>query len=147
MFDLSWTEILLIGVAAIIFIGPKELPGALRALGRWMGKARAMAREFQSNVDDMIRESEIADLKKEVMKIESGEFAREIEKTVDPQGELSAALAPPDFSPAEPTAPPATPPVAPVDAPPAAQALPAAPPAAPPAPLPEAPPAARDATG
>ena len=69
MFDLSWSELLLIAVVAIVFIGPKELPGALRALGRWAGKARAMAREFQNNIDDMIRDSEIDEIRKEVNKI------------------------------------------------------------------------------
>ena len=78
MFDLSWTELLVIAVVAIIFIGPKELPAALRTLGRWAGKARGMAREFQNSVDDMIRESELDELRKEVRKIESGEYEREM---------------------------------------------------------------------
>ena len=99
MFDLSWSELLLIAVVAIVFIGPKELPGALRALGRWAGKARAMAREFQNNIDDMIRDSEIDEIRKEVNKIESGELAREIEQTVDPKGEIGKALEPPDVAP------------------------------------------------
>ena len=99
MFDLSWSELLLIAVVAIVFIGPKELPGALRALGRWAGKARAMAREFQNNIDDMIRDSEIDEIRKEVNKIESGELAREIEQTIDPKGEIGKALEPPDVAP------------------------------------------------
>lgn len=98
MFDLSWTELLLIAVVAIIFIGPKELPAALRTLGRWAGKARGMAREFQNSVDDMIRESELDELRKEVRKIESGEYEREIEKTLDPKGEIGEALQAPDIS-------------------------------------------------
>jgi len=121
MFDLSWTELLLIAVVAIIFIGPKELPAALRALGRWAGKARGMAREFQNSVDDMIRESELDELRKEVRKIESGEFEREIEKTLDPKGEISEALQAPNIS-----GPPATPPPTP-DASPAASTAPPAP--------------------
>ncbi|MBI3706097.1 MAG: twin-arginine translocase subunit TatB [Proteobacteria bacterium] len=98
MLDFSWGQIVLVGAAALIFIGPKELPGALRTLGQWMGKARAMAREFQGNIDEMIRESELDQLKKEVQKIESGELAREIEQTIDPKGEMSKALAAPDIS-------------------------------------------------
>ncbi len=66
MFDLSWTEILIIGVVALIAIGPKELPGALRALGHWMGKVRRMASEFQDQFRDAMREAEVADLKKQV---------------------------------------------------------------------------------
>ena len=52
MFDLSWTELLVLGVVALIAIGPKELPGALRALGHWMGKVRRMASEFQSQFNE-----------------------------------------------------------------------------------------------
>ena len=66
MFDLSWSELLLIGVVALIFIGPKELPGVLRTLGQWMSKIRRMASEFQNQFHDAMREAELADLKKEV---------------------------------------------------------------------------------
>ncbi len=96
MFDLSWSEILVIGAAAIIFIGPKELPGALRTLGQWTGRARALAREFQNSVDDMIREAELdkikTDIKTEVDKLGAGDLKQTIEKAVDPEGEISAAL-------------------------------------------------------
>ncbi len=92
MFDLSWSEILVIGTAAIIFIGPKELPGALRTLGQWTAKARALAREFQTSVDDMIRESELEKIKTEVDKLGSGDLQRQIERTVDPEGEITKAL-------------------------------------------------------
>jgi sec-independent protein translocase protein TatB len=66
MFDFSWSEILLIGVVALIFIGPKELPGVLRTLGQWMSKVRRMAGDFQNQFHDAMREAELADLKKEV---------------------------------------------------------------------------------
>lgn len=66
MFDFSWSEILLIGIVALVVIGPKELPGVLRTLGQWMGKVRRMAGEFQSQFQDAMREAELADLKKEV---------------------------------------------------------------------------------
>jgi sec-independent protein translocase protein TatB len=66
MFDFSWSEILLIGVVALIFIGPKELPGVLRTLGQWMSKIRRMAGDFQNQFHDAMREAELADLKKEV---------------------------------------------------------------------------------
>lgn len=102
MFDLSWTEILVIGTAAIIFIGPKELPGALKTLGQWAAKARSLAREFQNNVDDMIRESELDKIKSQVDQfgnnLGSGDITRSIEQTVDPKGEISKAFTPPDFS-------------------------------------------------
>jgi sec-independent protein translocase protein TatB len=98
MFDLSWTEILVIGVAAIIFIGPKELPGALRTLGQWTAKARALAREFQNNVDDMVRESELDKIKSQVDQVSSGDLSRAIEQHIDPKGELNKALTSPELS-------------------------------------------------
>jgi sec-independent protein translocase protein TatB len=66
MFDISWTEFLLIGVVALIAIGPKEMPGVLRTAGQWMGKIRRMAAEFQGQFHEVMREAEMADLKKEV---------------------------------------------------------------------------------
>src|SRR3974390_2231619 len=64
MFDISWTEFAIIAVVALIAIGPKELPGVLRMVGQWMGKARKMAAEFQSQFQEAMREAEMADLKK-----------------------------------------------------------------------------------
>ncbi|HWM48635.1 MAG TPA: Sec-independent protein translocase protein TatB [Xanthobacteraceae bacterium] len=64
MFDIGWSELLIIGVVALIVIGPKELPGVLRSVGYWMGKVRRMASEFQSQFQEAMREAEMADLKK-----------------------------------------------------------------------------------
>ena len=64
MFDIGWSELLVIGVVALIAIGPKELPGVLRAVGHWMGKIRRMASEFQSQFNEAMREAEMADVKK-----------------------------------------------------------------------------------
>jgi sec-independent protein translocase protein TatB len=66
MFDISWSEFLLIGVVALIVIGPKELPGVMRTLGQWTRKVRGMASEFQNQFQEAMREAEMADLKKEV---------------------------------------------------------------------------------
>src|SRR5580692_5876177 len=65
MFDINWSEFLLIGVVALIVIGPKELPGVLRTLGQYTRKVRRMAGEFQSQFQEAMREAEMADLKKE----------------------------------------------------------------------------------
>ncbi len=64
MFDIGWSEFVLIAVVALIVIGPKELPGVLRMVGQWMGKARRMAAEFQGQFQEAMREAEMADLKK-----------------------------------------------------------------------------------
>jgi sec-independent protein translocase protein TatB len=66
MFDISWTEFLLIGVVALIVIGPKELPAVMRSLGQWTRKIRSMAADFQNQFQEAMREAEMADLKKQV---------------------------------------------------------------------------------
>ncbi|MFM8991029.1 MAG: Sec-independent protein translocase protein TatB [Alphaproteobacteria bacterium] len=106
MFD--WNELLVIGAAALIFIGPKELPGTLRTLGKFVAKARGMARDFQTNVDDMVREAELDEVKKQVQKLEYGGLEQMIQESVDPKGRIQEALRAPDLS-APPTAAPATP--------------------------------------
>jgi sec-independent protein translocase protein TatB len=64
MFDIGWSELVVIAVVALIAIGPKELPGVLRMVGQWMGKARRMAAEFQGQFQEAMREAEMAELKK-----------------------------------------------------------------------------------
>ncbi|WP_291861837.1 Sec-independent protein translocase protein TatB [Bradyrhizobium sp.] len=64
MLDIGWSELVVIAVVALIAIGPKELPGVLRMVGQWMGKARKMAGEFQGQFQEAMREAEMADLKK-----------------------------------------------------------------------------------
>ncbi len=84
MFDISWTEFLLIGVVALIVIGPKELPAVLRTLGQYTRKVRSMAAEFQSQFQEAMREAEMADLKKQV-----DDIAHDI-KSYDPLKEVRA---------------------------------------------------------
>ena len=69
MLDLGWSELLLVAVIAIVVVGPKDLPRALRTVGHWVAKVRGVAREFQSSVDDMIREAELDEIKKEAQAI------------------------------------------------------------------------------
>ena len=97
MFDIGWSELLVIGVVALIAIGPKELPGVLRMVGQWMGKARRMASEFQGQFPEAMREAEMADLKKsfdEVKEAASGfspsgmmsSLQRDVDKALDIEG-------------------------------------------------------------
>ena len=65
MFDIGWSELVVIGVVALIAIGPKELPGVLRMVGQWMGKARRMASEFQGQFNEAMREAELDELRRD----------------------------------------------------------------------------------
>lgn len=66
MFDIGWTELALVAVVALFVVGPKELPHLLYKLAGYWKKVRGMAREFQSGIDDIIREAELDDLRKQV---------------------------------------------------------------------------------
>jgi len=100
MFEIGWGELLIIGIVALIAIGPKELPGVLRTLGQWMSKLRRMASEIQSQFHEAMREAELADLKKQVDDMTSqaqsyanfdpvGEVRRELEST---QQQIESAM-------------------------------------------------------
>ena len=89
MFDIGWSEFVVIAVVALIAIGPKELPGVLRMIGQWMGKARKMAAEFQGQFQEAMREAEMADLKKSFDEVKeaasgftSGNLMTSLEKDV-----------------------------------------------------------------
>jgi sec-independent protein translocase protein TatB len=92
MFDFSWSELLLIGIVALVVIGPKELPGVLRTLGQWMSKVRRMAGEFQNQFHDAMREAELADLKREVdeMKVQASKYAN-FDPLTDVRKDMEAA--------------------------------------------------------
>lgn len=88
MFDIGWSEMAVIALIALLVIGPKELPNAMRAAAKWARKARSLAREFQSGIDDMIREAELEDARKAIGDARSGNLDRTIEDTIDPEGEV-----------------------------------------------------------
>jgi sec-independent protein translocase protein TatB len=136
MFNFGWGELVVIGIVALIAIGPKELPTVLRTLGQWMGKVRRMANEFQGQFQEALREAEFADLKKHADDISSsvsdigqidpiGDIQKDVERTFDetPPAETAAEAAAkaaatpaalPDVAPALPEVevPPPEPPVA-----------------------------------
>jgi sec-independent protein translocase protein TatB len=64
MFDLGWTELLVIGIVALIVVGPKDLPGMFRAVGKFVGKAKGMAREFSRAMNDAADQSGVGDIQK-----------------------------------------------------------------------------------
>jgi sec-independent protein translocase protein TatB len=92
MFDIGWSEMLVIALVALVVLGPKELPGALKTFAYWMKQARKLAREFQSGIDDIVREAELDEAKKAIQSATSMNIGREIEKTVDPTGEIKKVL-------------------------------------------------------
>ena len=97
MFDIGWSELLVIAVVALVAIGPKELPGVLRMVGQWMGKARKMAAEFQGQFQEAMREAEMADLKKSFDEVKEAassftggnlmtSLQRDVDKALDIEG-------------------------------------------------------------
>jgi len=93
MLDFGWSQMLLIAAVALIVLGPKELPKVIKSVTEWAGKARGLAREFRSSVDEMMRETELKNLKEE---FESGVRKAETEFQNTIQAETSAfdALSP-----------------------------------------------------
>jgi sec-independent protein translocase protein TatB len=92
MLDLGWSEMAVIALVALLVLGPKELPNALRTVALWVRKARKLAREFQSGVDELVREAELEEAKKTVQSVGQVNVSREIEKTIDPTGEMSRTI-------------------------------------------------------
>jgi sec-independent protein translocase protein TatB len=86
VFDIAWSELALIGAVALIVIGPKDLPRVMRSLGQWTRRARMMAAEFQRNIDEMMREAELQELRKEVESISPAAFTQKVEDMVDVKG-------------------------------------------------------------
>jgi len=92
MFDLGWSEMGVIAVVALIVLGPKELPNALRTMTQLMKTARKLANEFQSGVNEIVREAELEDARKLAQGISKGSIAKSIENIVDPGGEVKKAV-------------------------------------------------------
>ena len=104
MFDIGWSELLVIGIVALVVIGPKELPGVLRSVGFWIGKARRMAGEFQSQFQEAMREAEVADLKKEFDELASGNVLTSTVKDVEEAMKLDTSAIMTPTPPEPPTA-------------------------------------------
>jgi sec-independent protein translocase protein TatB len=88
MFDFAWSEIALIAGVALVVIGPKDLPVALRAISGFVKKARRMAGEFQTHVDEMMRDADLKDVKDSFNQIRNFDFRTTVEKAIDPDHSL-----------------------------------------------------------
>ena len=90
MFDLGWSELLLIAVLALVVVGPRDLPRMMRMAGQYMAKARRMAREFQATFDELAKETEVDELRREVAALKSQatapltEMRKDLDKAVQP---------------------------------------------------------------
>lgn len=103
MFDIGWSEILVIAVVAIVVVGPKDLPPMLRAAGRMVSKARKTAGEFQAQFNEALREAELDDVKDSINELRGLNPLAEIKKGLDP---VAAAIARPESAPKLPPTPP-----------------------------------------
>ena len=93
MFDIGGWEFLLIAVIGIIIIGPKELPSAIRNITQWIRKARSLARDFQGGLDEMVREAELDEVRKELeADIDTISVENQIGEAVDPTGDIRGAF-------------------------------------------------------
>jgi sec-independent protein translocase protein TatB len=143
MFDLAWSELALIAVVALVVIGPKDLPEAVRGVAKGVQKLRRMAGEFQGHVDEMVREAKLDEVRNQINEIRNFDLKGEIERAVDKDGTIRTTFqdnpATPSYPPAGTTASaadPLAPAPAPVGTPATAEPPPAAEAAAQPAFLP-----------
>jgi sec-independent protein translocase protein TatB len=145
MLDLGWTEIAVIVVVAVVIIGPKDLPGAVRGVAQQIGKIRRWAAEARGTLDEVVREAKLDDVRNQINEIRNFDIKGEMERAVDPTGDLKKTFeddplrdtATPAWTPPPPPRTAADTPDAPAFLPPQTLApLPPVPPAPPP---PEAP--------
>jgi sec-independent protein translocase protein TatB len=92
MFDFAWTEIALIGVVALVAIGPKDLPVAIKTVAGMIKKARRMAGEFQGHFDEMVREANLGDVRSQIDEIRNFDVKGAIEKTIDSDGSIRSTF-------------------------------------------------------
>jgi sec-independent protein translocase protein TatB len=127
MFEIGWSELLVIAVVAIVVIGPKDLPKALRTVGQWTGKMKRMAREFQGQFNEALREAELDTIKRDVEALAKEPFAdlnKQLDQTTtdirqslddavkEPEKPVAAASAEIQAPPTNPTPPPLPSPLA-----------------------------------
>lgn len=92
MFDIGWQELLIVAVLVIVVVGPKDLPRTLRAIMGLVRKGRMMARDFQNGIDDVIREADLDDMRKQITDVGDNDIAGTISETLDPDGDIAKDL-------------------------------------------------------
>ena len=92
MFDIGWQELFLVALVTIVVVGPKELPRVLRAVTAAIRKLKNMASDFQSSIDEMVRESELDEIKRDLEKASDFDLEAELEDTIDPTGEVTGSV-------------------------------------------------------
>jgi sec-independent protein translocase protein TatB len=95
MFDLAWSEIAVIAAVALIVIGPKDLPGAIKGIGEFVRKARRMASEFQTHVDDMVKDANLQEVRDQINEIRNFDIKGAIEREIDRDGTIRSSLSDP----------------------------------------------------
>ncbi len=92
MFDLAWSEIAVIAAVAVIVVGPKDLPEAIRGVAKSIQKLRRMAGEFQGHLDEVVREAKLEDVRDQIRDIRNFDLKGEVERAVDRDGSLRKTM-------------------------------------------------------
>ena len=92
MFDIGWQELFIVAILALIVVGPKDLPRALRTIMGLVRKARMMASDFQVGLDDVVREADLDDMKNNIQNLSDGDINEQIQDAIDPTGDLASDL-------------------------------------------------------
>jgi len=92
MFDLAWAEIAIVGLVAVLVLGPKELPHAMRTMSKIMRKMRSLTSELQGHMNEIVREAELDEVRQSIQKLSSANLKAKVTQMVDPTGELIAEL-------------------------------------------------------
>ncbi len=95
MFDFAWSELAVIGVVALLVIGPKDLPAAIKSVGDVVRKARRMASEFQTHVDEMVKDANLQEVRDQINEIRNLDIKGAIEREIDSDGSIRSALSNP----------------------------------------------------
>ncbi len=106
MFDIGWSEMVFVAIIAVLVIGPKDLPKAIASVGKYVRKARSLARDFQSGMDDLAKEAELDDIKKDLTGGVDFDIKKQVEDAVDPDGNFNKMFddVKPEITDAEPPA-------------------------------------------